>query len=274
MEPNGALPARYDAVLARWSGAVTEVDVETPFGRTHALLSGPVDGPALVLLPGGGATATAWFAVAGLLGRRVVCLDTVGDAGRNPPGARRARNAADLAEWLDAVLDGLGVDTVDLGGHSYGGWVALRYALDRPHRVRRLALLDPARCFTGMNPAYLLHALAPVVRPTPARWSAFLEWETGGRGLDPVWRELLVHQGRPGRVVRPRRPSAAELGALALPVLVLAAELSRQHDVVALAAGAQALPDVRVRTLVGVSHHEVPTERPEQLVAELTAFLD
>ena len=265
----------YDALLARWSAPVEEVDVDTSFGRTHALVSGPPDAPPLVLLPGGGATAAVWFAVAGALStdRRVICVDLLGDAGRSVPGGRAVRSAPDLAAWLDETLDGLRVVVADLAGHSYGGWIALRYALDRPSRVRGLALLDPTRCFTGMRPGYLLHAIAPLVRPTSARWDAFLEWETGGRGLDPDWRAAVVQQGRASTAAQPRRPGADELRGLTLPVLVLVAELSRQHDVRALAAGALALPDVRVRTLCGVSHHQVPTEHPEQLVAELTAFL-
>lgn len=252
----------YDALVARWPVPVHEVDVTTSFGRTHALLSGPPGAPPPVLIPGGGATAAVWFAVAGALAadRRVICVDTMGGTGRSVPGARAVRSAADLVAWLDETLDGLHVATADLAGHSYGGWITLRYALDRPHRVRRLALLDPTRCFTGMRASYLLHAVVPLLWPSPARWGAFLDWETGGRGLDPDWREVVVHQGRPAATVQPRRPSADELGALALPVLVLAA-------------GARVVPDVRVRTLPGVSHHQVPTEHPDRIVAELQAFL-
>lgn len=264
----------YDALLARWSAPVSEVDVDTSFGRTHLLLSGPAGGPPVVLLPGGGATATAWFAVAGLLaGRRVVCVDTLGDAGRSVPGGRRMRATEHLVAWLAETLSALELDTVDLAGHSYGGAVALRFALDRPDRVRRLALLDPTRCFTGMNPGYLLHAVAPLLRPSPARWRAFLDWETGGRGVDDGWSEVLVNQGRSGHLVVPARPRAAELRRLTVPVLVLAAELSRQHDVARLRAGARQLPDVRLRTLAGVSHHQVPTENPDELAAVLLEFL-
>jgi pimeloyl-ACP methyl ester carboxylesterase len=49
--------------------------------------------------------------------------------------------------------------SADLCGHSYGGWLALRYALHSPQRARRLALLDPAMCFTGTRLSYRLHAV-------------------------------------------------------------------------------------------------------------------
>jgi pimeloyl-ACP methyl ester carboxylesterase len=35
-------------------------------------------------------------------------------------------------DWLDALFDGLGIDSADLGSHSYGGWLALNYALRAP----------------------------------------------------------------------------------------------------------------------------------------------
>jgi 4,5:9,10-diseco-3-hydroxy-5,9,17-trioxoandrosta-1(10),2-diene-4-oate hydrolase len=50
-----------------------------------------------------------------------------------------------LRVWTDgalAFLDGLGIHSVDLLGHSLGGLAALGLALTRPERVRRLILVD------------------------------------------------------------------------------------------------------------------------------------
>lgn len=274
--------AAYDAVLARWPVPVQSADIDTTYRRTHVQLSGPPDAPPLVLLPGGGGTSTAWFAVVGGLSatHRVVAVDTMGDAGRSVPGGHRMRSADDATRWLDEVLDGLGLDGlgldgVGLAGHSYGGWIALRYALHAPQRVRRLALLDPTRCFTGMRAPFLLRAVPLLLRPTPRRQRAFLRWETDGRTLDKGWQEVLAHQGRAPAIVDPRRPDPDELRGLTLPVLVLVAELSRQHDVRDLTSNARAaLPNVTVRTLRGVSHFGVLTEVAEQLTKELLEFLD
>ena len=52
-----------------------------------------------------------------------------GDVG--PPAARRD---------LGALLDHLGLDSVDLVGQSMGGWTTLGYALEHPERVRSLTL--------------------------------------------------------------------------------------------------------------------------------------
>ncbi|MGH1551276.1 alpha/beta fold hydrolase [Streptomyces sp. L7] len=86
-------------------------------------------------------------------GHRVHAVDLVGFPGRSIPArGRRPRTVADLTTWLDAVFDGLDVTSAaDLGGHSYGGWIALHYALHAPGRIRRLFLLDPTQCFAGFE---------------------------------------------------------------------------------------------------------------------------
>ncbi len=45
---------------------------------------------------------------------------------------------------IAAMLDALGVNQVDLVGHSYGGVIAAQFALDYPTRVRRIVFLDSA----------------------------------------------------------------------------------------------------------------------------------
>ncbi|TDC36991.1 alpha/beta hydrolase [Micromonospora sp. KC213] len=47
------------------------------------------------------------------------------------------------------VLDELGLDRVDVIGHSFGGLIALYLTRTAPHRVARLALLDPS---VGLDP--------------------------------------------------------------------------------------------------------------------------
>ncbi|MFF0462291.1 alpha/beta fold hydrolase [Streptomyces mexicanus] len=272
--------AAYDRVMAKWPAEHESVAVPTPFGTTWVTLCGPRDAPPLLLLPGGGgATSASWYAQAADLarGHRVLAADIVGAPGRaTPDGGRRPRTVADLVAWLDALLDALEVGRVDLGGHSYGGWIALHYALRAPGRVRRLFLLDPTRCFAGYRTAYLLHALPMMLRPSPRRVRAFLEWETGGVPLDPDWLRLQeAAAGFPAaRPVTGPRPQAGALRGLQVPVLLLLAGNSRTHDSRRVAARAGAmLPRVETGVLPDVSHHALPQAAPAGLGRRLTAFL-
>jgi pimeloyl-ACP methyl ester carboxylesterase len=270
--------AAYDAVLARWPVPVEPVDVATPYGTTRVQVCGPADAVPLVLLHGGGATSTVWFANVAALSRdrRVYAIDQIGDAGRSAHDGAPLAGPADLMAWLDAVLDGLGLGRIHLAGHSYGGWLALSYALHAPDRVAKLALLDPTGCFGGMRLAYRLRAIPLFVRPSAARMRAFLDWETRGAPRDPGWRrvmELGLEQPK-AKIVLPRRPPAERLRACTVPTLVLLAERSRSnHAVRDGAAARRLLPDVRVEVLPDVSHHMIPTEHADRLNRALAGFL-
>ena len=151
----------YEAVLAKWPVPVERMEVGSPYGMTRVNVCGPPDGKPLVLLHSGGATSTVWFNNVADLTRvhRVHAVDQINDAGRSVPAGRPVRSRDDLLAWLDAVLTGLGLNAVRLCGHSYGGWLALNYALHASPRVTHLALLDPTLCFAGMRLSYRLHAV-------------------------------------------------------------------------------------------------------------------
>ncbi|WTT40853.1 alpha/beta hydrolase [Kitasatospora sp. NBC_00085] len=273
--------AAYDAALARWPVPVEALTVRTPHGTTRVNACGPRDGRPLVLLHGGGATSTGWLANVGPLaaaGHRVLAVDLVGDPGRSTLDGPPLAGVPGLLGWLDAVLDGLAVPRADLCGHSYGGWIALEYALHAPARVRRLALLDPTQCFTGFRPGYLFRVVPLFLPPrTTGKARRYLGWETGGTGLDPAWREVyaLGHADYPAvRPVTGPRPAAARLRTLGAPALVVLAEHSRPHDTRRVAALArQALPEATVTVLPGTSHHSLLTARPAELNRHLTEFL-
>jgi pimeloyl-ACP methyl ester carboxylesterase len=274
--------AAYDAVLARWPVLYEAVDVSTEFGTSRVQVCGPPDGGPLLLLPGGGATSTVWFANVEALGRshRVFAVDVVGDAGRSVPNVRNGRSlrtGGDLMSWLSEVIDGCGLESVSLCGHSYGGRIALAYALHAPHRVRRLVLLDPTACFAGMSLRYLWHALPLLLRPSEQRLRALFGWELGGAGaLDAQWLNLAAAGAAEFRtkIVVPRRPSRERLRGLAVPTLLLLAGRSRVHNVDRVAANARLLlPDVTVDVLPHVSHHGLPMLDADRLNSRMIEFL-
>lgn len=268
----------YDVLLARWPVPVEPMDVPSAYGTTRVQVCGPDRGTPLVLLHGGGATSTVWFANIEALSRdrRVYALDQINDAGRSVHDGRPLTDRTDLTAWLHAVLAELGLKRIHLAGHSYGSWLALNYALDRPDQTARLALLDPTMCFGGMRLSYRLHAVPLFVRPSAGRMRAFLDWETRGAALDPGWRqvmELAATEPR-SKIVMPSRPPAARLRACTVPTLVLLAGRSRSNHVRRNARTARRLlSDVEVRVLPDVSHHMIPTEHADELNQALTTFL-
>ncbi|MFE3650605.1 alpha/beta fold hydrolase [Streptomyces sp. NPDC059152] len=274
-----AFRAAYGQVLALWPAPVEPLAVDTEFGTTRVNACGPADGPPTVLLGGGGATSAGWYARVGALARthRVYAVDVMGAPGLSVPGGRPLRRPADLMAWLDGVLTALGAERAALLAHSYGGWLALGYAVHAPDRVDRLALLDPTQCFAGYRTAYLARAVPLFVRPGEDSARRFLAWESrGGPAVAPESVRLMGVGGREfrGRPVTGPRPAVARLGSAAPPALVLLAGRSRAHDLrrVAETAG-RTLPGARIATLPGAGHHALPELRSAELDRLLVEFL-
>lgn len=109
--------------------------------RVHAHVEGT--GPAVVLIHGasGNARDFTFDLVGRLAGRyRVIAFDRpgLGHTGHLP---LRAESPADQAALLDAAASALGVERAVLVGHSYGGAVALAWAVTRPERVAAVVSL-------------------------------------------------------------------------------------------------------------------------------------
>jgi haloacetate dehalogenase len=123
----------------------TSAEVET--GETSIFMRWSGSGSPLLLLHGFPETHLMWREVAPLLAQRftVVCADLRGygrsgcppSAPDHAPYAKRA-----MARDMVAVMEQLGFARFSVAGHDRGGRVAYRLALDHPHRVERLAVLD------------------------------------------------------------------------------------------------------------------------------------
>lgn len=260
----------YHRVLGRWPGTVDAVDIDTRFGSTRVNVCGPVGAPPVILLPGGGATSTMWFAAAAVLcgNHRVFAVDFPGDVGlgaiTQPP-----RNVNELMDWATAVVDGLELRTYGVVGHSYGAMVALAHALRRPRGLERLVLLDPNSCFAGMSPRYVARAVPLLVRPSGARQRRLIEWEAAGCAVDSDWLDLVAFGADrypAHRPVVPRRPRPADLGELHAEVTVVLAERSRVHDAARVRDQVRSsVPRAHVHVVPGESHYTLPMSSSPEL---------
>lgn len=134
-----------------------------------------------------GSVATWFFTAAPALSEahhvRLLDLRGHGLSERPPSGY----GTAEMARDVEALTDDLEAPFA-LVGHSYGALVALRFALQHPSRVSRLALIDaplpPSElgALAAMTPEALLQALPESVRDAAAR---------GGRQI----RRLLASVG-------------------------------------------------------------------------------
>jgi proline-specific peptidase len=99
-------------------------------------------GPPLVCHPGGPGFSARYFAELAGLGERfeLILVDPRGTGGTPRPADPRAYAIEDYVGDLEELRAALGLDELDLLGHSHGGVVAMAYAAAYPQRVRRLVL--------------------------------------------------------------------------------------------------------------------------------------
>ena len=251
------------------------------------------DGSPLVMLGGGTFGAVGFAPHAQVLARdfRVVRLQTLNvERGQKhqflPPGYSVKLESAAMTQALD-LLNIRGA--VDLVGWSFGGVVALDFALDHPDRVHTLALSEPP-AFWAVAPEELRATpdmramcelgkeLDPETEPTDAQYVRFL-CALGNCGAKPPvvgqpgWQEWVTRRSamRGLSVVPNHTDSTARLKAFRRPVLIMTgadtvAFHRRINDILA-----ANFPIAERVELAG--GHTAPVTAREDFVAKLRAFL-
>ncbi len=165
-----------------WPIASEERFVTTSFGQTFMRISGPLNAPPLLLLPGGGCNSVIWNANIEALSQeyRTYALDNIYDYGRSVY-MRKIETGKDYSDWLDELADSLNLtDDIRVMGYSYGGWVASQYAIQHPERIAKLVLIGPASTILPIPSEYIVQMLQSII---PVRYfkSKIMYW---------VWADL------------------------------------------------------------------------------------
>lgn len=266
-EGRARLEGWYEKFLARIPARVESREVSTSIGLSHVLLGGPEDAPPLVCLHAMRTGAAHLLSELGPLFSefRIIAPDLPGQSVRGPQ-VRLPLTDDSHARWLFEVLDGLGVDQVNLFGVSWGGFVARLVASSSPGRIRRLALLVPAGIANGSHWKGLTQMALPMIRYRMSGSEASLR-----RFLDPLlttWDSDWA--GYMGESLRdmpfdPRIPplaTDADLQRLTMPLMVLGAaeDISFPGEAV-VSRVRSVLPNAEVEVIPGCKH--CPPTTPE-----------
>lgn len=275
--------AHYDRRAARWPVPSVVRTVPTSFGDTFVRVSGPSDGPPLVLLPGMSSSGLMWETLVEPLARRhqTYAVDSVADVGRSVP-SRDVRSAADFAQWVDELLAGLHLHGVSLVGMSYGAWIAAHASLLRPERLRRVVWIAPAAVVARLSILWVLVALLSGL----SRWihRRFTYWMFADAARTREGRavaeeliadtQVMIRCYAPRPMVPPSTLSDAQLRAIRVRTLLLVGE----HETVGSATRAvrrvrAVAPQIEAQLVPGAGH-DLPIAQRDETIRRVLAFLD
>ena len=282
---NGEAPHDYLGI----PGARTRL-VETSSGRTAFIEAG--SGPTLILLHGLGTSSGTWGpTIRALADRFTVFAPDL--AGHGQSSGEKLRGSVEpLVKALDDFCAEEGIETAAVVGHSLGGLVAVRFALNHPDRVSHLVLVDAGGI--GEEMSWLLRLAAiPLLGKLvfgPSRlWLKHYHMVVPPGNADTNLLRSL-HRSRTLHVTADFMHRAVGLGAdmlgpvesayllprlgeIAAPVLVLWGEQDRLFPVEQLESIRETCPLVEIRTFPDVGHWPY-AEVPDEFNATLTDFLE
>jgi pimeloyl-ACP methyl ester carboxylesterase len=240
-------------------------------------------GSPLLLIAGTASDGGSWGPLLPLLrGRRLVLMDNRGS------GRTKVDGPIEIAEMVEdaaALLDHLELESVDVVGHSLGGFIALLLAVRHPGRVSRLVTMGTGPMSAASK--VLLHDLARLYfTMVPQDWfRIFYQFLFS----DPFFAdEARVAQAAEASTRYPFRQSPGDFGrqiaaldriepvdlsVVACPTLAIAGELDVLARPEAVRAMHAPIKGCRQMTLAGVAH-SIHWEKPHESAAVIKAFLD
>jgi len=260
------------------------------------------DGPPLVCLPGGPGRTAEYFGDLGGLSRsrQLIMPDTRGTGLSADAGDPLSYRCDRLVGDVEALRAHLGLDRVDLLGHSAAGNLATLYAAAYPERLAHLILLTPGLSAVGVDDTDEQWRAAVERRSAepwyPAAMAAIEKADAGDTSMEnrraymPLlygrWDEAAQAHVDVGISERSRpvrdgfraegafNPAATRqaIGRLEAPVLVYAGELDTSPTAQTAVTAARLFPNATV-TVQPAAAHFPWIDDPAFFAAAITSFL-
>lgn len=247
--------------------------------------------PPVVFLHGFMGAGADWLPIAENYANRSFCLmpDLPGHGRNIHLPLAQPLDFESVANELNLFLEHLNLNRVSLVGYSLGGRIALYAALKLPQKIRALVLeschagivdeqarRERAEADDRQAETVLTHGLETFVerwyemdlfRTLQSQPRLLAEIKEKRKKNDPRWVAKIIAALSPGQ----QPPLWAKLGALPMPVLLIAGELDSKYTELA-AKMSQQIPDARLEIIPGVGHN-VHLENPKQFGKVVSVFL-
>jgi pimeloyl-ACP methyl ester carboxylesterase len=278
----------YDRRAQSWPVNSDTLSVQTRFGSTFIRISGKPGSRNLVLLPSGNASSLIWMQnIAGLSQSfRVYSVDNIYDIGRSVY-TKVMKSPDDFVFWLDDLCNGLGLmDSVNLVGYSYGGWITSYYTLKRPQRLARVILVAPAATICPLPAEWAWRGILSALPHRIFMKKMMVDWLFADitAKKDSVSRAIVDNSISDAlmslkcfkfkMLVPPTILSDNELKQIKVPMLLLIGEHEKINPPLkAMARCTRVAPGIKVRIIKGAGH-DLPLVQSEEVSVAIRDFFN
>lgn len=152
----------YEKYIRAFPFDIERQYIDTSFGKTHVLITGPKNGRPLFIFQGGNCInpmTLSWFLPL-CNTYRIYAPDTPGHPGYSDQNRIPTRDNS-FAQWIKELLDHFGIEKCAFIGPSYGGGIILRLAAYMPQKIDCSVLVSP----TGLGMGTKLHMITKILFP-------------------------------------------------------------------------------------------------------------
>ncbi|WP_299084076.1 alpha/beta hydrolase [uncultured Paraglaciecola sp.] len=269
----------YNRLLTLWDTPYRELELPTSTGSAHVIVSGPVDGDALVLLHGMNVDSTMWYPNIKALSKhfRVYAIDDILGPGKS------TLNTSDdsiefLVSWYFEVFDLLELEKPSIIGASQGGWIATNLAISHPNKFNHLVLLSPAQTFTWLDPSIdLLSSLIFTLNPEREGLDEYLSTLSNHvESIESMYIDHFLRTSKSGSIsplLLDMKPFDNEkLSNLPMPVLLLIGDNDLFNGQDSINRANQALPCIQTN-IIKDSGHFINVDQAEIVNRQITEFV-
>lgn len=246
----------YDSLLEQWNMPNEKFNIDTRYGNTFVIASGPKTAPPIILLHGSAMNSIMWTKDAKEYSEnfRVYAVDIPGEPGRSDEHQLPLAGEA-YAEWLHDVYSALSIEKAYLIGLSLGAWLAVKFSVHYPEKVEKLVLLCPG----GIGPqkaSFPFKALAHMI--FGERGMKRLYQKVNGNQYIPE--KILEFQKLMGKSFNYRREtiplySDRELQRLSMPVALFVGEKDIMfHSAITAKRLGKLVPHANINMILGAGH--------------------
>ncbi|MED3712330.1 alpha/beta hydrolase [Peribacillus frigoritolerans] len=154
----------YENYIKSLAFDVEQIYIDTSFGKTHMLVSGPVEGKPLFILQGGNCInpmTLSWFSPL-IETYRIYAPDTIGHPGYSDENRISAKDNS-FAQWITELMNYFNIEKCAFIGPSYGAGIILRLAVFMPNKIDCSILVSPAGIQLGSKLEMIKNILLPLI---------------------------------------------------------------------------------------------------------------